>query len=321
MMDLSLLKQISQIQVQIIKYEEPVILVLGSLGNLANIFIFGRRELRKNVCSWYFICLSIAHLLLLDSFCLARIITTTTGNNVFQYIRSLCKIRTYFFVLSCLLSRYFLCLISIDRWMITSSSARLRQQSSTRVSRWLIIIGIIFWTIYSSHVAIGFETGPVECTPPAGSAYAIFYTIESIITSMAPMFIMSVFSFLTVHNVRSRMIRQIHPTMATLSIHTETQQISMSNVQSSRQLFKRNIQLVRLSLLQVILYFLLNTIWSILPLYQVLIGTQALMNINQQLTALFLGRLGLNLFFTYTAVRCFVFFSFTTNLNSLIVYL
>ena len=126
-MYLSLLKQISQIQVQII------------------------------------ICLSIAHLLLLDSFCLARIIVNTTGNNVFQYIRSLCKIRTYFFILSCFLSRYFLCLISIDRWMITSSSARLRQQSSPRVFRWLIVIGIIFWAIHSSHVAIEFETCPVKC--------------------------------------------------------------------------------------------------------------------------------------------------------------
>ena len=171
------------------------------------------------------------------------------------------------------------------------------------------------------HAAIGFQTGPVECTPPAGSAYQLFVTIESIITSMTPMLIMSVFSFLTVRNVRSRMNSRIHPTTATLSIHIETQQISMSNAQSSRQLFKRNIQLVRLSLLQVILYLLLNTVWSILPLYQALIGTQVLMSINQQLTVLFLGRLGLNLLFTYTAVRCFVSFSFKTNLNSLIVYL
>ena len=85
--------------------------------------IFGRHELRRNVCSWYFIGLSIGHLLILDSLCLARIVTTSTGNNVFQYIMSLCKLRTYAFYLSLYLSRYFLCLISIDRWMVTSSSA------------------------------------------------------------------------------------------------------------------------------------------------------------------------------------------------------
>lgn len=307
-MDLSLLQQISRVQVQIIRYEEPVILVLGNIGNIANIFIFGRRELRKNVCSWYFICLSLGHLLVLDSFCLARIITTSTGNNVFQYIMSLCKLRSYLYELSFLLSRYFLCLISIDRWMVTSSSAWLRQKSSTYVARWLIIIGMIFLVIYSSHAAIGLETGPFDCTPPFGSAYQLFFTIESIVTSMTPMLVMSVFSFLTVRNVRSRMNHRVHPTTATHSIHIETQQTNISNAQSSRQLFKRNIQLVRLSLLQVILYLLLNTIWSILPLYQVLVGAQALMGINQQLTMLFIGRLGLNLVFTYMAVSCFLSF-------------
>lgn len=320
-MDLSLLIPISQIQIQIIRYEEPVILVLGNLGNMTNIFIFGRRELRKNVCSRYFICLSLAHLLLLNSLCLARIITTSTGNNVFQYIMSLCKLRTYVYELSILLSRYFLCLISIDRWMITSSSAWLRQLSSIRVSRWLIIIGIIFWAIYSSHAAIGFQIGPVECTPPYGSTYALFSSIESIVTSMVPMFTMSVFSCLTVLNVRSRINRQLHPAIETLSIQIETHQTSMSNAHSSRQLFKRNIQLVRLSLLQVILYFLLNTIWSINALYQFLVGAQAMMSTNQQMTVLFLGRLGLNLVFTYAAVCCFVFFSFKTNSNPSIVYL
>lgn len=302
-MDLSTLLRISQAQIQIIRYEEPFILLLGNLGNIANILIFGRRELRKNVCSRYFICLSLAHLLLLDTLCFSRILTTSTGNNVFQYIMSLCKLRTYFTEFSTLLSRYFLCLISIDRWMVTSSSARLRQQSSTRASRWLIIIGILFWAIFSSHAAIGFQTGPVECTPPAGSIYSMFYSIEAIIVAMVPMFIMIVFSCLTVFNVRSRVIRQIQPTQVILSIHTETQQTNMSN--ASRQLFKYNIQLVRLSILQVIFYFLLNTTWSINALYQLLIGVQGMMNINQQLTIVFLGRLGLNLLFTYTAVCCF----------------
>ncbi|CAF4950552.1 unnamed protein product, partial [Rotaria sp. Silwood1] len=77
-----------------------------------------------------------------------------------------------------LLSRYFLCLISVDRWMITSPNAWLRQQSSPRVARWLIIIGIGFFTIYSVHASIGFQTNPVACSPPFGSTYEFFFSIE-----------------------------------------------------------------------------------------------------------------------------------------------
>jgi hypothetical protein len=148
----------------------------------------------------------------LNSFCLSLIVVNSTSNNVFQYMMSLYKIRVYFFELSLLLSRYFLCLISIDRWMVTSSNAWIRQLSSTRVARWLIIIGIIFCIIFSSHAAIGYQTSPIDCTPPFGSIYELFVSIESIITSMTPMFIMNVFSFLTIRNVRSCMNRQIHPT-------------------------------------------------------------------------------------------------------------
>ncbi len=307
MMNLLLMRQIIQIQLQILRYEQPVVYFLGNLGNVANILIFGRHELRKNVCSWYFICLSVVHLLLLNTFCLSLIIVNSTGNNVFQYIMSLCKIRAYFFELSLLLSRYFLCLISIDRWMVTSPKASIRQHSSTRVSRWLIIIGIIFCTIFSSHAAIGYQTGPIDCTPPFGSSYELFFSIESIITSMTPMLIMSVFSFLTILNVRLRMNRQIYPTTTNNSHPTQQTRTIMLNAQSSRQIFKRNIQLVRLSILQVILYLFLNSVWSIIPVYSFSVGPQAMMTINQQMILLIIGRIGLNFLFTYAAVSFFVF--------------
>jgi hypothetical protein len=206
--------------------------------------------------------------------------------------------------------------------MVTSSSAWRRQQSSPCTSRWLIIIGVIFWIIFSVHAPIGYQTNPVECTPPFGSNYELFVSIESIITSIATMLIMSVFSVLTVLNVRSRINRQVHPAATNLSILIETQQTMMSNAESSRKLLKKNIQLVRLSLLQVIIYLLLNSVWSIIPLYSFSVGAQAMMTINQQMMVLFLGRIGLNLIFTYAAVRFFLYFFFLKPIRIfLIVYL
>jgi hypothetical protein len=314
-MDLSLLTRISQAQFQIIRYEEPIILVLGNLGNVANILIFGRRDLRKNACSWYFICLSVAHLLLLNSFCLSRIIINLTGNNIFNQISSLCKFRAYTNELSLLLSRYFLCLISIDRWMVTSPNAWLRQQSSLHVSRWLIIIGVGFWTIFSVHAPIGFQPTSIDCAPPFGSTYALFYSIESIIVSMTPILIMILSSVWTVFNVHSRVNRQIQPAAPNTCTATERQQTITVNAQSLHQRSRRNIQLVRLSLLQVLLYLLLNSVWSAFPVYTFFTTGPGIISLNQQLTLSFFGRLGLNLLFTYAAVCFFL----KTNSNSVIV--
>ena len=303
-MDLSLLNQISQVQVQIIRYEEPFILVLGNLGNLVNIVTFSRRDLRKNVCARYFICLCLAHLVLLDSHCLTRIITSR-GINVFQTLPSLCKLRAYAVEWSILLSRYFLCLISIDRWMVTASSAWLRALSSARACRWLMIGGVTFLTFFSLHAPIGYQPTSIECTAPVGSPYALFVSIEGIIISAVPLLIMTVFSILTVINVRSRTKRQIQPSLTNTSMSVQTRTTTASSEQSSRQRFKQNIQLVRLSLLQVMLYFLLNSIWSLLPLYIFLTTSRGIVTINEQLTILFLGRLGLNLLYTYMMVRSF----------------
>lgn len=313
-MDPALYNRITSYQLQIIRYEEPLVLVLGNFGNIANILIFTRRELRKNVCSWYFICLSITHLIPLDSFCLSRIIITSTGNNIFQYITSLCKLRAYLTEVSVLLSRYFLCLISIDRWMITSSNAWLRQRSTPRLSCWLIILGILFWTIYSLHAPVGYQTNPIECTPPFGSAYELFVSIQSIIMSLTPLFLMCAFSILTILNIRSRLYREIHSTQTKISTAIElqptgiTRSITTTQVsQTPREHLKRNLHLVRLSLLQVLLYLFLNAMWSILPLYSFIAGSKGVVTISQRMMNLVFGRIGLNLLFTYAAVSIHVF--------------
>ncbi|CAF3718469.1 unnamed protein product, partial [Adineta steineri] len=106
--------------------------------NVANILIFSYGRLRTNICSWYFICLSISQILSLFFNGLYRIIVNgwNNGYDYSQISMDLCKFRGYGFVLSVVLSRHFLCLILLDRWMITSRSASLRNKSSLKVGRW-----------------------------------------------------------------------------------------------------------------------------------------------------------------------------------------
>ncbi|CAF4098834.1 unnamed protein product, partial [Adineta steineri] len=123
-----------------------------------------------------------------------------------QISMDLCKFRVYGSTLSVALSRHFLCLILLDRWMITSRSASLRNKSSLKYGRWLILFSFVFWMLFSLHVPIGNPSVTLSsgCMPPPGSTYAIFYTVYTIIIGIFPLFIMILFVFLIMKNLRSR---------------------------------------------------------------------------------------------------------------------
>lgn len=74
------------------RYTLPFILIFGNATNLANVYLFSRGNLRVYACSWYFICLSIAHLLLLDTVCVSRIIMAWINDDYATYSLAYCKI-------------------------------------------------------------------------------------------------------------------------------------------------------------------------------------------------------------------------------------
>jgi hypothetical protein len=308
--EMSLAFQLNQFQLQLDRYELPFIFALGNMSNLANLVVFGRRTLRLNVCSWYFICLSLTHILLLNASCLLQIVIASTGYDITYDGVVLCKIVSYLFDLSFVLSRHFLCLIAIDRWMITSSSAWLRNQSSPKITRWLIIVSVAFWSIFTMQSAIGFTSTPYGCIPPPGSTYLLFYSIYSIIVSLLPMLITSIFSILTLRNVRSSANRQIHPTQTTLASRLDPSTAARPVVHPPQQRFKRDFQLIRLSLFQIMVYLLLNSLWSVFPLYVFKVNTQgSALTFDQHNLMQFLHGIALNLLYTYMAVGLFILVS------------
>jgi hypothetical protein len=181
----SLFYRLNDVNTQLSSYQLPVFLLIGNLGNIGNIIVFSRRTLRVNVCSMYFVCLSICHLILLDFHGLPRVIAITTGSDVTRRIPAFCKIRSYLFTLAIILSRHFICLISIDRWLISSSNAHLRRQSTTKLAYWLIIGSVTFWALFSIHALIGFDTAIWGCSLSPGTDYALFFSLYSIITSLS----------------------------------------------------------------------------------------------------------------------------------------
>lgn len=194
----SLVVELSIIRSRIAAYYLPPIFLFGMIGNVLNILVFSRERLRMNVVSWYFICLSISQILFLLYNCLYRMITAgwNDGYDLAATIIALCKFRAYGFILYLALSRHFLCLISIDRWMKISHRVSIRQMSSLRYARWIILISVSFWMIFSLHGPIGYGITSNGCTSMVGGSYQLLYTIHTIFIGVVPFSIMISFCFL-----------------------------------------------------------------------------------------------------------------------------
>ena len=241
-------------------YYLPFVYAIGLMGNILNILVFCQSKLRSNSCSLYFVCLSLSHLLLLNCPCLFRIVAVASRFNVFSRVDILCKLSTYFDVLSLLLSRNFLCLICINRWMITSPNPWLRRQSSPRTARWSAAITLFICLLFNIHSAIGYySANGIACV--GARDYVIFSSICHIVIAAVPLIVMVVFSLLTLINLQ-RIGRRIDPVV---TFNTP----GLVGMQSRR---KRELQFIRLSLLQVLFYILLNSLRTVMPIVVYYIG-------------------------------------------------
>lgn len=271
-------------------YYLPIVYIVGMIGNIINLIVFSRSKLRYNSCSLYFVCMSACHLLMLNCPCLFRIIAVWSNYNVFSRINVLCKLSTYLDVLSLVLSRNFLCLISINRWMITSSQVYFRRQASPRRVRWTAFLTVLFWLLFNIHSAIGYYTlNDIACV--AARDYAMFSSVCHIVVAVVPVMIMMVFSTLTLMNLRD-VGRRVDPLFSTTSQHPVGQQRRR----------KREIQFIRLSLLQVLLYIILNSLRTVMPFLVYYITAVNNVSSGDRETLYMLFYWGTYLLYTYAAV-------------------
>ena len=286
---------LANIQTQIIRSLLTSIYIIGNLTNLTNILIFLQPTLRSHVCSYYFISLSLAHLLYLNMGCSTRVIWAWTNYDLSLKSLAFCKARIYFVLVGLTTARYLLCLISIDRWMITSRYALTRQLSSRKIARRLIIGGIICLLFIVIHTCFGYTIiRNTSCGVPTESALFILTTIFNVALSLVPLIILVIFSLLMLYNIHHVEKQQITPAERTTG----------ANVGSfnGRRYKKKDIQFIRLTLLQVTAYFVFNTLLAYNTIYTVVTQYHTKTADRQALDE-FLYGLGLNLHYTYTGVK------------------
>jgi Na+/melibiose symporter-like transporter len=114
--------------------------------------------------------------------------------------------------------------------------------------------------------------------------------------------IMSVFSVLTIMNVRNKTVRPIQqPVVPNLAVQLNGP-LTTSSDERTRLKRKRDRQLIRLCLVQVVSYIILNITTSVYPLYLYLTRSQSASNADQQAISSFISTMGLILLYTYSAV-------------------
>ncbi len=286
---------LANVQIEIIRSLLTPVYIIGNLNNLANILVFSQNSLRSHICSWYFIGASIGHIVYLNTGCLTRILWAWTQYDLSVISLPYCKARIYFVLDGLIISRYLFCLISIDRWMITSRNISIRQQSSPKMARRLIISGVFFLLILNIFVSIRYTIDKNSgCGPSTESVYFLFYTIYNVALSLVPLCTLFIFSVLILFNIRYPSHHQISPITQTTLNHA---------MPYRRQRYhKKDIQFIKLALIQVAGYILFNTLHGYNTIYGV-VTQNKMKTADRQAIDGFIYGMGLNLHYTYTGVN------------------
>jgi hypothetical protein len=281
----SLTAVFSNIQLQLARYVYCPLYIAGNVGNILNLLVFSQAKLRtSSVCSWYFLAASVASLIAINTGYLTRILTNLGLPDPSRTIGWYCTGRVYIPTVSLTLIRHFLCSIVIDRFLVTSTSVKLRRISSFKVAKWYIPLSVLCWMIFYSHIWVGYPASPngLGCKR-WGGAYSVFITVSTLmIEVIIPTVVMIVFSVLTINNVhglrqrRNRIMPNTNGIQMTIvrpmtmnNATGESTQTLPLNQQIQREQKKVDKQLTTISLIQVIVYFMFNSINGIYSIYTI----------------------------------------------------
>ncbi|CAF1503289.1 unnamed protein product, partial [Adineta steineri] len=184
------------------RYGCPLIVVIGCLGNLLNIFLLRKKTLRTVSCnnSASFVNLIILNVGIVPSIYVA--------DRPWAMTEAYCKSRNYLLNASQQMSRFMVVTACFDRFALCSTNVRLRQFSRVQIARqYMIPAIIIIWLIAPIYMLI-FHTGVNNSCTYIGTV-ALFNSIYGItLVGFTPPCLMFIFSLLTFRNLKTKQQRQ-----------------------------------------------------------------------------------------------------------------
>ncbi|CAF2130164.1 unnamed protein product [Rotaria magnacalcarata] len=271
------------IQLNLARYFLVPIYILGNFENFANIALFSQ-----------------PNLLVLNTGGLSRILSLLINFNLETTSIIFCKSRYYLIQTGAVIERYFICLISIERWMVTSTNEMIRRMTSSKIALRLIVIGSCMIALFIIHVTIGFASSNNRCYASLNDTYALFFDIYNMVIITVPAIVITLFSILIFKHVR-----QSHHRIVPISITRSSAQVIYLTPNSASQ--QRDIQFIRLALIQILTFMLFTIDYGIYNAYDFGISSIKKSSDRQAIEA-FIRGVTVNLNYASVAVP---FFSYT----------
>ena len=131
-----------------------ILMVVGASGCILSLVIFSKKNLRKNPCSLYFIAYNLANLCQICISLLQGMLAYGYTINLSVANTSFCRLDYYLGYTLDTLSPFYLIMASIDRILVTSRDAHIRQRSTHHLAYICIIGGTICFMLIHSHTLI-----------------------------------------------------------------------------------------------------------------------------------------------------------------------
>jgi hypothetical protein len=294
------------IQTQLNRYGYPIFMILGNIGNLFIVILFGRQ--RQSACGIYLISSAILNDLYLTFNSFVQIFPPYYSDETIRAFAA-CKIRYYVSNVLGQTAKTMIVLACIDRFMFTSRLATLRALSTTKRAKLLIYLAIIFWPLFASHIAIMTTIINRQCG--TFGTYSTVYTVYTIIfVGLIPPILLGLFGYLTYHHMK-----QIHGRIQPV-VHIKTD----ANAPSRR----RDRELLVIVISEVFVYVISTTLYPLI-LLEMMISRYVISNKSVQYSQIenFIFTISFLLLFLNNASPFFIYLvvskSFRRDFQQLII--
>lgn len=202
-----------------------ILCIFGLIGNLLNICVFiiwsvtrqtnnpvNRNHNRTSNSPLYLLTASIANLIIIAYGLTTRILFDSYNYRVApENVFLLCKLRFYALHTFDLLSLTCVCLATFDRYLVSSRKVRFRQMSTTRKETKLILLClIIIIGLHSIPIGIYYQVSANgQCFVDSYTYLQYYrYIFQIFLHGIIPIFVFSLFGFLTYYQLKSTKNRQ-----------------------------------------------------------------------------------------------------------------
>lgn len=176
--------------------------------------------------------------------------------NPISYISLYCKLWFYFHPSMSMMFRWMLAAACLDRYALSSASARLRRFATVIVARRVVIIIVIMWIILPSPFLVLFDLKGGNCMIVYGYSALLYNGIFTIInTYLIPISVMMTSTILIQRNLANK--RKRHQIVAQRQTSNEKEYIQR----------KRDQQALIMLFAQIIIYAIFTTPWTIYSIY------------------------------------------------------